>query len=49
MNDEKLIEFNKELNTLLDKYGVQMAIEQKIVVSPKPTPEKVEAEIIKPT
>jgi len=43
MEQEKLTEFNKELTELLNKYGATLAIEQKIVVAPKPV-EKVEVE-----
>ena len=43
MEPKKLEEFNKELLELLNKYEATLAIEQKIVVAPKPV-EKVEVE-----
>lgn len=43
MEQEKLIEFNKELADLLKKYNVVMSVRQNIVVNPAPTPKEEKA------
>lgn len=44
MSPEKLMEFNKELNTLKEKYEVDLVIVQQLQVKPRAVEEVVKAE-----
>ena len=45
MDTQKLQEFNADLKILLDNYGVNLQIEQKIVVVPNKTMEETTPEV----